>query len=107
MHGGGFFPYQVGRFQRVYEVSPEARVHAQHPPLEYARWFYYDTMLLFAPAVRYLADVMGGERVLLGSDYPFDVGDSDPTRVVREARLDAAAEAAVLGATCCGLFGLT
>jgi aminocarboxymuconate-semialdehyde decarboxylase len=106
VHGGGFFPYQVGRFQRVYDASPEARVHASRPPLEYARWFYYDTMLLFAPAVRYLADVMGGERVLLGSDYPFDVGDADPTVVVREAHLDAPTEARVLGDTCCGLFGL-
>jgi aminocarboxymuconate-semialdehyde decarboxylase len=105
-HGGGFFPYQVGRFQRVYHVSPEARVHAAHPPLDYARWFYYDTMLLFAPAVRYLADTMGGERVLLGSDYPFDVGDPDPTAVVRDAGLDAATQATVLGGACCGLFHL-
>ena len=78
VHGGGFFPYQVGRFQRVYEVSPEAREHAKQPPLEYARWFYYDTMLLFPPAVRYLAELMGGARVVLGSDYPFDVGDAIP-----------------------------
>ena len=106
-HGGGFFPYQVGRFQRVYEVSPEARVHAQHPPLDYARWFYYDTMLLYAPAVRYLADVMGGDRVVLGSDYPFDVGDADPAVAVRGAGLDGSTEAAVLGDTCCGLFHLS
>jgi aminocarboxymuconate-semialdehyde decarboxylase len=106
VHGGGFFPYQVGRFQRVYEVSPEAREHAKQPPLDYARWFYYDTMLLFPPAVRYLAELMGGERVVLGSDYPFDVGDADPAVVVREARLDAATEEAVLGTTCCGLFDL-
>jgi aminocarboxymuconate-semialdehyde decarboxylase len=63
-------------------------------------------MLLWAPAVRYLADVMGGERVLLGSDYPFDVGDPDPTVVVREARLEASTGTQVLGDTCCGLFGL-
>ena len=105
-HGGGFFPYQVGRFQRVYHVSPEARVHAAHPPLDYARWFYYDTMLLYAPAVRYLADLLGGERVLLGSDYPFDVGDGDPARVVRDAGLDAGTEQQVLSDTCCGLFHL-
>jgi aminocarboxymuconate-semialdehyde decarboxylase len=106
VHGGGFFPYQIGRFQRVYEVTPEARAHAQQPPLDYLRWFYYDTMLLFAPAVRYLAETVGGERVLLGSDYPFDVGDSDPVRVVREARLDATTERQVLSDTCCGLFRL-
>jgi aminocarboxymuconate-semialdehyde decarboxylase len=105
-HGGGFFPYQVGRFQRVYQVSPEARAHASRPPLEYARWFYYDTVLLYAPAVRYLVETVGADRVLLGSDYPFDVGDPDPTAVVRAAGLAPAAEAAVLGGTCCQLFGL-
>ncbi|HZU04713.1 MAG TPA: amidohydrolase family protein [Chloroflexota bacterium] len=106
-HGGGFFPYQVGRFQRVYQVSPEAREHASRPPLDYARWFYYDTVLLYAPAVRYLVETVGADRVLLGSDYPFDVGDPDPTAVVRAAGLAPAAEAAVLGGTCCQLFGLT
>lgn len=106
VHGGGFFPYQIGRFQRVYEVTPEAREHAQRPPLDYLRWFYYDTMLLYAPAVRYLAETLGGDRVLLGSDYPFDVGDHDPTRVVREAKLDQATEQQVLSDTCCGLFHL-
>lgn len=105
-HGGGFFPYQVGRFQRVYLTSPEARVHAARPPLEYARWFYYDTMLLYGPAVRYLVEVMGADHVLLGSDYPFDVGDPDPTAAVRDAGLDAPREQQVLTTTCCGLFHL-
>src|SRR5918912_1425307 len=90
--------------RRVKAAPPGARPPPSRPPLEYARWFYYDTMLLFAPAVRYLADVMGGQRVLLGSDYPFDVGDGDPAVVVREAHLDAGTEQAVLGDTCCGLF---
>ena len=88
-------------------MSPEAREHGARPPLDYLRWFYYDTMLLYAPAVRYLVDTMGGDRIVLGSDYPFDVGDPDPTAVVRAAQLEAPTEAAVLGSTCCGLFHLT
>ncbi|HLI28545.1 MAG TPA: amidohydrolase family protein [Chloroflexota bacterium] len=105
-HGGGFFPYQIGRFQRVYEVTPAAREHASRPPLDYLRWFYYDTVVLFAPAVRYLAEVVGSTRVLLGSDYPFEVGDSDPLRVVRGAHLDASSERQLLSDTCCEVFRL-
>jgi aminocarboxymuconate-semialdehyde decarboxylase len=106
VHGGGFFPYQIGRFQRVYAVTPEAREHARRPPLDYLRWFYYDTVLLYAPAVRYLAQSVGSSRVLLGSDYPFDVGDGDPVATVRAAGLATTDEEQVLSGTCCSLFHL-
>src|SRR5262249_58171726 len=104
--GGGVFPRGVGLCRGFSAGGPGGGGLAPPPPLDYARWFYYDTMLLYAPAVRYLADTMGGERVLLGSDYPFDVGDPDPTAVVRDAGLDEATQATVLGGACCGLFHL-
>ena len=101
VHGGGFFPYQAGRLERGHRL-------AQGPgraPLDALGWFYYDTITHWAPPLRYLAEVAGAGRLLLGSDYPFDVGDPDPVGSVRGAGLGAPAEHAILGATARALFG--
>jgi aminocarboxymuconate-semialdehyde decarboxylase len=96
VHGGGFFPYQIGRVQRGYVVTESAREHAAKAPLEYLRWFLYDTMLMHAEAVRYLAEQVGAAEVLLGSDFPFPMSDKDPVTTVREAGLSADDQALIL-----------
>ncbi|HEY7060166.1 MAG TPA: amidohydrolase family protein [Chloroflexota bacterium] len=105
-HGGGFFPWQAGRFQRIHAYDPDARGNGCRPPLEYLRWFYYDSMLYHPPIVRSLIEIVGADRVMLGSDYPFDSGDLQPLASIRAAGLDAGAEQQVLTTTCCGLFHL-
>lgn len=89
VHGGGHFPYQIGRLTHGWTVRPEARVHLQTPPTDYLKWFYYDTLLYFGPALRYLAEVVGVERLMLGTDYPFDMCPPRPTQIVSDAGLDA------------------
>ncbi len=89
VHGGGHFPYQIGRLTHGWTVRPEARVHLQTPPTDYLKWFYYDTLLYFGPALRYLAEVVGVERLMLGTDYPFDMCPPGPTQIVSDAGLDA------------------
>lgn len=83
-HGGGFLPYQIGRLQHGYEVRPETRADARTRPLEQLRRFHYDSMVFDPRALRYLIDVAGSDRVALGSDSPFDMGEDDPL-----ARIDA------------------
>jgi len=61
----------------------------------------------FKDALAYLVKVAGEDRVLLGSDHPFWLGDPAPTRIVREAGLSQSAEAAILGGNAARLFGLT
>ena len=106
VHGGGFLPYHVGRFDRGHVARPEARADGAALPSGYLRRFHYDTLVQFAPALRYLVDVVGAERVLLGSDHPFWLGDPEPLRIVREAALAPAAETAVLGHNAARLFRL-
>jgi aminocarboxymuconate-semialdehyde decarboxylase len=106
VHGGGFLPYHVGRFDRGHIARPEVRADGATLPSGYLRRFRYDTLVQFAPALKYLVDVVGAERVLLGSDHPFWLGDPEPLRIVREARLAAAAERAILGDNAARLFGL-
>jgi aminocarboxymuconate-semialdehyde decarboxylase len=88
-HGGGFLPYQAGRLRHGYDVRPEARVNLAHPPEQSLDRLFYDTILHAKPALEFLVSSVGAERVLLGSDYPFDMGNLDC--VARIATLDIAA----------------
>jgi aminocarboxymuconate-semialdehyde decarboxylase len=77
-HGGGFLPYQIGRLEHGYEVRPETRAGTRTRPLELLRRFHYDTMVFDARALRYLIDQVGSDRVALGTDSPFDMGEAHP-----------------------------
>jgi aminocarboxymuconate-semialdehyde decarboxylase len=106
VHGGGFLPYHVGRFDRGHATRPELRADGAALPSGYLRRFHYDTLVQFPPALAYLVGVVGADRVLLGSDHPFWLGDPEPVRIVREAGLPAAAQAAILGDNAARLFRL-
>jgi aminocarboxymuconate-semialdehyde decarboxylase len=106
VHGGGFLPYHVGRFDRGHLTRPEARADGAALPSGYLRRFHYDSLVQFAPALRYLVDVVGADRVVLGSDHPFWLGDPEPLRIVREAGLASVAQTAILGDNAARLFRL-
>jgi len=106
VHGGGFLPYHIGRFDRAHRTRPEARVDDAGLPSHYLRRFLYDTLVQRPDALRYLVQLVGHDRVMLGSDHPFWLGDPDPLRVVREAGLDGATEAAILGENAARIFHL-
>jgi aminocarboxymuconate-semialdehyde decarboxylase len=106
VHGGGFLPYHIGRFDRAHQTRPEARVDDAGLPSRYLRRFLYDTLVQRPDALRYLVQLVGHDRVMLGSDHPFWMGDPDPLRVVREAGLDPAIEAAILGENAAKIFHL-
>ena len=106
VHGGGFLPYHIGRFDRAHETRPEARVDDAGLPSRYLRRFLYDTLVQRPEALRYLVQLVGHDRVMLGSDHPFWMGDPDPLRVVREAGLDPATRAAIFGENAAQIFHL-
>ncbi len=83
VHGGGFLPYQIGRLQRGWEALPHvAATELATPPLDTLERLYFDTILHHPPALRYLIDLVGAERIVLGTDYPFEAGDPDPIGTV-------------------------
>lgn len=106
VHGGGFLPYHIGRFDRAHETRPEARVNDAGLPSRYLRRFLYDTLVQRPEALRYLVQLVGHDRVMLGSDHPFWMGDPDPLRVVRDADLDPATRAAIFGENAAQIFRL-
>jgi aminocarboxymuconate-semialdehyde decarboxylase len=104
-HGGGYFPYCVGRVDRNVE-KPEAQVNiGDRKPSDYLRHFYYDTCVFDAPALAALFQRVGADRILLGADYP--VGDDDPVGVVKNAvSLSKADLQMVAGGTAARLLGI-
>lgn len=84
VHGGGFLPYQLGRLDRGYEAVPRlVAPNLSRPPGHWVRRLYFDTVLHTPEALAYLVRVVGADHVLLGSDYPFEMGDPDPVSTVR------------------------
>lgn len=77
-HGGGFVPYQVGRFVHGHRVRPETRAHTASSAKEMLKRFYFDTITHDPQALRYLVELVGAERIVLGTDSPFDMGDENP-----------------------------
>ena len=85
VHGGGFAPYQVGRWDRAFAASARgAADRLTRPPSESLRRLYFDTVLHSPQSLRFLVDAVGPERVVLGSDYPFEMGDPDPVATVTQ-----------------------
>jgi aminocarboxymuconate-semialdehyde decarboxylase len=104
-HGGGALPYLIGRLDRGWRVRPELRA-LRRAPSAYLRRFTYDTITHAAPALRYLVGLVGADRVLMGSDYCFPLGDERPAQVTAALRLPPAPRAAILGGTAARLLGL-
>src|SRR5712692_4949272 len=98
-HAGGALPYALGRLKRNHAI------HADYAdPLNGFRRLYFDTVLFEPRALRFLCDVVGADRVMLGSDYPFGIGDPDPCGIVEATPLTAAERRAILGENAARVF---
>ena len=78
-HGGGSVPFLIGRFDRMHQAADHkfTGVVAKKNPSDYLTRFHYDTILHHGPALRYLRDLVGADRMVLGTDVPFPPGDPD------------------------------
>ncbi len=84
-HAGGALPFVVGRLDHIYKVRPEAKAgNAKRKPSAYLRRFHYDTIVHSAEALRYLVSLVGSDRVVVGSDYRYDMGFLDPLRPLED-----------------------
>jgi aminocarboxymuconate-semialdehyde decarboxylase len=72
-HGGGYTCFGIGRMDHGWQVRSEARVHITQPPSAYLRRFYYDCIVYTEPALRFLIDSVGADRVVFGTDWPYDM----------------------------------
>lgn len=105
-HGGGTFPALIGRWERGRRVRPECG-GAGRPIADYARSLYVDNLVHDDVAAQSLCDALGADRVVVGSDHPYDMGVDDPVeRVERLPRLSTDDKAAILGGTATRLLRL-
>jgi len=106
-HGGGQFPFIMGRMEHGYQVRPEPKEKVHQPPRAFLKNFYFDTITHNAEALRYLIAFAGSHHVLLGSDYPYDMGDSNPVQTVSElSGIKAGDRRKIMRENAIALFGL-
>jgi aminocarboxymuconate-semialdehyde decarboxylase len=104
-HGGGYLPAYLGRADHGWLVRPDARGCAERPS-SYLRRIWFDSLVHDAGGLRRLVEVAGADRVVLGSDHPFDMGTDDPVGALRAAGLDDDVFHAVRGGNAVTLFEL-
>jgi aminocarboxymuconate-semialdehyde decarboxylase len=88
VHAGGFMPYQVGRLDHGFRVRSETNAVINSPPSTYLRRFYFDTITHAAVPLKFLVELAGADRVVLGTDIPFDMADLHFTDYLAATGLD-------------------
>jgi aminocarboxymuconate-semialdehyde decarboxylase len=92
-HGGGSFPFWLGRAENAWHKRNDVvRGRSEHPPSHYVHRFSVDTVVFDPPALRLLGVVMGEVRVMLGSDYPYPLGERPAGQVVHTSEFLSAAQ---------------
>lgn len=82
-HGGGSFPSTIGRIQHGYDVRPDlCAVDNPHPPTQYLRRLYFDSLVHDERTLKNLIEVFGADRIALGTDYPFPLGELVPGALI-------------------------
>jgi aminocarboxymuconate-semialdehyde decarboxylase len=95
-HGGGSFPFLLGRLENAWHHHPGARGECEHPPSHYLNRFSTDSAVFDQRSLQYLVETMGADQVMLGSDYPFPLGEERVGSLIRESALPQQTKAKLL-----------
>jgi aminocarboxymuconate-semialdehyde decarboxylase len=88
VHGGGYLPYQLGRLDHAFRMRDDARADTATLPSEQISHFWIDTLTHSDLSLKFLAELVGADRLLLGTDLPFDMADARPLERIRRVGLD-------------------
>ncbi len=105
-HGGGTMSILMPRLVRAWNVFPKAKESLAESPAVIARRFYYDELVFEPKAVRFLVETFGQTQIVLGTDYPFALGDARPMETLEKAGLDEAILAAITSSNARRFLGL-
>jgi aminocarboxymuconate-semialdehyde decarboxylase len=106
-HGGGSFPATIGRIEQGFRCRPDlCAIHNPVNPRDYLRRIYVDALVHDSQSLQYLIDQMGSDRVALGSDYPFPLGEAVPGALIRSLGLPREAEENLLFRSACTWLGV-
>lgn len=96
-HGGGLLAFNVWRLDHSYDLRPELKQVVPRKPSEYLKRIYFDSIVHSVEALRYLVQVVGADRVVVGTDYPMAMGDFHPIEKIEALSLEASESDRILG----------
>jgi len=105
-HGGGYLGGYPARMDHAYRVRPECHDFIKRPPSYYMKKIYYDTMVFGETQLEHLVNLYGADHIVIGTDYPYDMGYYKPVGFVEGARLTRAQKDRILGMNAAKLLGL-
>ena len=106
-HGGGYIPAYYGRFDHPYRLRDDCREHISELPSEFINQLYFDTVVFTETQLRHMIEVWGAGHVVMGTDYPYDMAETDPVGHVNSVKsLSDADKALVMGGNATKLLNL-
>jgi aminocarboxymuconate-semialdehyde decarboxylase len=106
-HGGGYAAAYAGRMDHAYKIRPDARTIITEKPTYYLKKLYFDTLVFTHHQLEYLAEQYGSDHILMGTDYPYDMGEEDPVGFVNRSKgLGDGDKTAILSGNAARLLGL-
>ena len=107
VHGGGYLPAYSGRIDHAWGARSDSHGELTEAPTTYLKRVHFDTIVFTPHQLEALVALFGVDHIMMGTDYPFDMGEYDPIGHLASARsLDAAATAAIAGGNARALFGV-
>ena len=106
VHGGGFLPSYSGRIDHAWGARKDCRGRLRNPPTESLRRVYFDSVVFTFHQLEYLVDLYGADRILMGSDYPFDMADYDLAGHVADSSLSDGDKVLVAGGNAERILGI-
>lgn len=85
-HGGGYIPAYWGRFEHAYAHRADCRVNIKKPPSHYLKKLHFDTVVFSDVELKHLIETWGADRIMLGTDYPFDMAEPDPVGLLKRVK---------------------
>jgi len=106
VHGGGFLPAYSGRIDHAWGARRDSNAGLPKAPTEYLRKMYFDSVVFTHHQLEYMVNVFGEDKIVMGSDYPFDMADYDPVEHIATSKLSDGAKAKVAGENAIRLLSL-
>jgi aminocarboxymuconate-semialdehyde decarboxylase len=107
VHGGGYLPAYSGRIDHAWGARSDSHADLPHPPTTYLKKIYFDTVVFTPYQLRELVRLFGADHIVMGTDYPFDMGEYDPLGHVASVEdFDSATVAAIAGGNARRLLGI-
>lgn len=107
-HGGGSFPATIGRIEHGFNVRPDlVAIDNSENPRHYIGKFWIDSLVHDPAAMQFIIDIMGSDKICMGSDYPFPLGEHFPGKLIESMAFDAALQEKLLVRNAANWLGLS